>query len=214
MSNIGKYAFAVGGAITNLVLVVIAGVFLASEPRLYRRGFLKLFPEDRHEAMAHAFDNTARALHLWLLGQLASMLIIGAFTWLGLWLVGVPSALMLGVIAGLAEFVPLLGPIFSAVPGLLLALLISPETALWALVVYVGIQQIESNLITPLVERRAVSLPPVVTLFGVLAMGVTFGFLGLLLSAPLTVVTYVLIKQLYVRDTLGQPTQVPGEKDS
>lgn len=212
-SDLGRYALAVGNALTNLVLVVIAGVFLASEPRLYRRGFLKLFPVDRQDEMASAFDNTSRALRLWLLGQLVSMTIIGVFTWLGLWLVGVPSALMLGLIAGIAEFIPLAGPILSAVPGLLLALLVGPETALWALVVYVGIQQIESDLITPLIQRKAVSLPPVVTLFGVLALGVTFGVVGIVLAAPLTVVGYVLVKQLYVRDTLGQPTRLPG-KDS
>lgn len=141
------------------------------------------------------------------------MTIIGVFTGLGLWLVGVPSALMLGIIAGLAEFIPLLGPILSAIPGLLLALMAGLETALWALLVYVGIQQIESDLITPMVEKKAVSIPPVVTLFGVLAMGVIFGLVGVILAAPLTVITYVLVNQLYVRDALGQSTQVPGERD-
>lgn len=210
-SDLGKYALSIGSGLTDLVLVLIAGVFLAAEPRLYRLGFVKLFPPERRAEIASAVDNSGRALKQWLLGQLVSMTIIGVFTGLGLWLVGVPSALMLGLIAGLAEFVPLLGPIISAIPGLLLALLVGPETALWALLVYLGIQQIESNLVTPLVERWAVSIPPVVTLFGVLSLGVLFGVLGVLLAAPLTVVLYVLVKQLYVREALGEATDVPGE---
>lgn len=213
-SELGRFALTFGSAVADFLLVLVAGVFLAAEPRLYRRGLVKLFPPRRHDEVASALDNTGRALRKWLLGQLISMTIIGVFTGLGLWLVGVPSAHMLGLIAGLAEFVPLLGPIIAAVPGLLLALLVGPETALWALGVYLVIQQVESNLVTPLVEKKAVSIPPVVTLFGVLALGVIFGVLGILLAAPLIVVIYVLVKQLYVRGALGEETQVPGEPDS
>lgn len=213
-SELGSFALTFGSAVADFLLVLVAGVFLAAEPRLYRRGLVKLFPRERHDEIASALDNTGRALRKWLLGQLVSMTIIGVFTGLGLWLVGVPSALMLGLIAGLAEFVPLLGPILAAVPGLLLALLAGPETALWALGVYLVIQQIESNLVTPLVEKKAVSIPPVITLFGVLALGVIFGVLGVLLAAPLTVVIYVLVKQLYVREALGEATHVPGEPGS
>lgn len=210
-SDLGSYALTFGSGIADLLLVLIAGIFLAAEPRLYRRGLLKLFPRRRQEQVGEALESSGRALRKWLLGQLVSMSIIGVFTGIGLWLIGVPSALMLGLIAGLAEFVPLIGPFVAAIPGLLIALSVGPEMALWALAVYVGIQQIESNLITPMVERWAVSIPPVVTLFGVLAMGLIFGVIGVLLAAPLVVVIYVLVKKLYVRDALGNETELPGE---
>lgn len=210
-SSLGSYALTFGSAVADLILVLIAGIFLAAEPRLCRRGALKVIPDDRQEEIGKALDNSGGALRLWLLGQLFSMTVIGVLTGIGLSLVGVPSALALGLLAGLAEFVPLVGPIVSAIPGLLLALTVGPETALWALLVYFGIQQIESYLLTPLVERRAVSLPPVVTLFAILALGVLFGPLGVLLGAPLAVVIYVFVKQLYVRDALGHDTEIPGE---
>lgn len=212
-ADLGRWALSLGNTITNLILVVIAGIFLAGEPRLYRRGALKLAPKDRQEQLGRAFDNCGKALRLWLIGQLFSMSVIGVFTGVGLWLVGVPSALALGLLAGLAEFVPIVGPFASAVPGLLLALVEGPQTALWALAVYVGVQQIESDLLTPLVMQKAVALPPALTLFAVMALAVLFGPLGVLLGAPLAVVCYVLVKQLYVRDTLGEQTPIPGEKD-
>lgn len=202
-----------GSAVSDIVLIVFGAVFFAGQPRLYRKGVLKLLPAESRPLAAETLDDCGRALHLWLLGQLFSMALVGALTWLGLWLIGLPSALALGLIAGLLEIVPYIGPILSAIPGMLLAILVGPSMALWALVVYVAVQQIEGNAIMPIVQRKAVSLPPALTLFAVIAAGVVFGLVGVFFAAPLLVVAYVAVKRLYVREALDTPTPIPGEKD-
>lgn len=122
-----------------------------------------------------------------------------------------PSALALGFLAGLSEFVPIVGPVLGAVPALLLALSEGGNTVFWVLGLYLAVQQIESNLIMPLVQRETVDLPPVLTLFAILALGVLFGPLGVLLGTPLTVVIHVAVMQLYVRDTLHEAVRLPGD---
>ena len=141
------------------------------------------------------------------------MVVVGLLTGIGLWALGMPSALTLGLMAGVLEFIPFAGPILSAVPAVLLALAVSPDLALWVLLLYFAVQQFEGYVLTPLVQQYAVDLPGVVLLFSLLAFGALFGTLGVILAAPLTVVTYVLIKRLYVIETLHTPTPIPGEKD-
>ena len=212
-SRLSGIIWSVGGAISNFLIVLFAGLYLALAPGTYRQGLRKLFPKKREGQVASALENSGHALRLWLLAQLVSMTIVGVLTGLGLWLVGVPYPIALGVIAGLLEFVPIVGPFLSAIPGLLIASTQGMDTVLWALAVYVGVQQLESDLIMPFVIRHAVSIPPAVTLLGVLAMGVLFGPLGIFLAAPLLVVGFVLINQLYVRDALGRDVQILGEEE-
>jgi AI-2E family transporter len=109
--------------------------------------------------------------------------------------------LALGLIAGLVEFVPVIGSVLAAVPALLLALTLDVQTAVWTLLLYLAIQQVQGNLVTPLVTRHMLALPPALTLFAIVAFGLVFGFLGVLLAAPLTVVALVAVKKLWVRDT-------------
>ena len=200
------------GGVANFLLIMVGGLYLAAQPDLYRRGALLLFPAaGPRERLAETFDAAGAALRLWLLGQLVAMAFLFVLTGLGLWAIGVPAALALALLAGLAQFVPLIGPIVAAVPALLIALAEGSQIALWTLLLYVGIQQVESNLITPLVQRQAVALPPAITLFAVVAFGVLFGPLGILFATPLAVVAFVAVKKLWVRDTLGEPTEVPGE---
>ncbi|MBA2238472.1 MAG: AI-2E family transporter [Lysobacter sp.] len=211
---VGRFLGSAGAAMVDAIIVVIAGVYIAYNPRLYRGGLTQLFPTGRQEQVRSTIEASAEALRRWLFGQLMAMVLVGLLTWIGLWIVGVPSALALGVLAGLAEFVPVIGPFLSALPGLLLALTLGPEYALGALLVYLLVQQLESNVITPLINRRMVALPPAVTLFALLALGVMFGAIGVVLAAPLSVVIYVAVKKLYVRQTLQHETEVPGEDDS
>lgn len=199
------------GAIANIVLVIVAGLYLAARPRRYRHGLLLLIPRRSRAEAAATFDNAAQALRLWLLGQLISMAIVGVLTTIGLYAIGLPSALALGFLAGVAEFVPVVGPALSAIPALLLALSEGGPMVFWVLGLYVLVQQIEGNVIMPLVQRRTVDLPPVLTLFGILAMGILFGPLGILLGTPLTVVAFVAVKRLYLRDALGEEVEIPGE---
>jgi predicted PurR-regulated permease PerM len=123
----------------------------------------------------------------------------------------VPSALALGLIAGVTEFVPILGPVIGAIPALLLASTQDWNMVAWTLAVFIVVQQIESNLIMPLVAGRAVAVPPAVGLFAVVAIGVLFGPLGLLLGYPLAIVIDAAVRRLYVREALGEEVEIAGE---
>ena len=203
-SQIRGFVGSAGGFMTNTVLVLAGGVYLALNPKGYRDGLLMLVPKDQRRRIGNAFDQAGRGLRLWLLGAFLDMIGVGVITGLGLWAVGLPSPVLLGVLAGLGVLVPIVGPTLAAIPGLLLAVAYGPDTVLWTLAVYVVVQQIESNLIMPVVQRQVVSLPPLLTLFSVAVFGLMFGPIGVLLSVPLAVVSYILIRALYVRDTLGE----------
>ena len=125
-------------------------------------------------------------------------------TTIGLWLLDVPLALVLGLIAALFTFIPNIGPILSAIPAVLFGLTVSPQQALYVGLLYGGIQVVESYLLTPLVQRKTIELPPALTLAAQVLLGVTFGGLGVALAAPLTAVTVVGTRMLYVEDALGK----------
>lgn len=212
VGRLGGAISATAGALADLLVVVFGGIYLAIKPRTYREGLLRLIPGRAREPVREALQGSGRALKLWLLGTLATMVSVGVLTGLGTWAIGLPAPIALGLIAGIAEFVPLIGPILSAVPALLLAATIGPEMILWTLLLYVGIQQLESNVLLPIIERKAVSLPPILTLYAVLALGALFGILGVLFATPLAVVAFVFVKRLYLEETLGEEVQLPGEK--
>jgi predicted PurR-regulated permease PerM len=211
VSRFGGWLSTASTGIANFLIVLFGGMFLATEPRFYRTGAIKLVPEDKRALLAQAMDESENALRLWLKGQLLAMLVIGLMTGTGLWLLGVPSWLVLGILAGFFEFIPFAGPILSAIPAVLIALVQSPELALWTALMYVFVQHSEAYLIQPLIQQYAVDVPAVVLLFSLLAFAVLFGAIGVLFAAPLTVVTYVLVKRLYVREALGTRTPIPGE---
>ena len=135
--------------------------------------------------------------------------LVGGSVALGLWWVGVPSPLALGVLAGIAQFVPVIGPFVATVPGLILAAVQGPQTFAWATVIYLGSSQFEANVVTPLLLRQMVELPMGLTLFAVLAMGVLLGPLGVVFATPLTVVAYVVVRRVYVEDLLGDRMSHP-----
>lgn len=211
VSRVSGFMMSLSSATANALIVIFGGIFLAAEPQFYRAGVLKMVPRARRPLVADAMRESEKALRLWLRGQLIAMIVVGTMTGVGLWVIGVPSPLVLGLLAGALEFIPFAGPILAALPGLLLALAQSSDLALWALVVYVLVQHSEAYLIQPLVQQYAVDLPAVVLLFSLLAFGLLFGTLGVILAAPLAVVTYVLVKRLYVVEALETPTPIPGE---
>lgn len=201
------------GAIATMVVVIVAGIYVAVDPGVYRRGLVKLFPRPSQEQICATLDDAGEALRQWLGGQLLAMIMIGILIAGGLALVGVPSALALGLIAGLTEFIPIIGPVLGAIPALLLAFTQDWNTVLWTLAVFVVVQQVESNLIMPLVMGKAVAVPPAVGLFAVVAIGVLFGPLGLLLGYPLAIVIDVAVRRLYVRDMLGEDVTIAGKSE-
>lgn len=186
------------GFLVDMVLVLLIAVYLAFNPSSYRRGLLALVPATKRELAEASLTTAGKALKGWLRGQLVAMATVGLLTGLGLWLIGVPLALVLGLIAGVLEFIPIVGPFMAAVPGILLAFTHDPMMALYAALVYIAVQQLETNLITPIAQRWAVSLPPALGLVGLMALGGLFGLPGLLFAAPLTVVLMTLVEHLYL----------------
>jgi predicted PurR-regulated permease PerM len=211
VANIGTVAVSFASGVADTLLVIVGGIYLAAQPDLYRTGMLKLVPKRGRALASDALDASGRALRLWMLGRLVSMAAVGFMTWLGLTLIGVPSALTLGLLAALLEFVPFIGPILSAVPALLLGFAQGPDTAIWILLLFVVIQQIEGNVLEPLIQQRAVDLPPALLLFALVAGALIFGAIGVVLAAPFTVFLYVMVKRLYVQEALHTATPMPGE---
>jgi predicted PurR-regulated permease PerM len=198
------------GVLAGLLLVLFGGIYLAVDPGLYRAGLVKLVPPVVQPNIEAALDDAGEALRRWLGAQAIAMVLVGTITGIGFWLVGLPSPLALGLIMGLAEFVPMVGPIVAAVPALLLAAGQGWQTVLWALGIIVVVQQLESNVITPLVVGRTLAVAPAVALFAIVAMGVLFGPLGLLFGFPLALVLDVAVRRLYVADTLGERVEIMG----
>lgn len=211
LSAFGRTMLSIGTGVADVLIVLVAGIFLAVQPRFYLTGLVKLVPPGKRSLAFESIMESERALRLWLRGQLIAMVVVGLLTGLGLWALGMRSALALGLLAGILEFVPFAGPILSAVPAVLLALAVSPDLALWVVLLYIAVQQFEGYVLMPLVQQYAVELPGVVLLFSLIAFGSIFGVLGVILAAPLAVVTFVLVKRLYVIETLHTPTPLPGE---
>ena len=207
----GALAMSATGGVTSVVLMLVGGIYLAAQPGLYRGGLLKLAPSDQRGLLGDALAASGRALTAWLGGQLLAMAVVGVLTGLGMWLLGVPVAIGIGLLTAVLDFVPIVGPILAAIPAILLGFTVSPQVALGVLVMFVVVQQIEGHLLQPLIQQRAVDLPPVLLLFSLFGIGLLFGPLGVVLAAPMTVVVYVLVKRLYVREALDTPTPIPGE---
>ena len=203
MSRISGIFSATFGAFGTALLILFVGIFTAADPGLYRRGILRLIPLGYRDRGHQILDELGTALRGWVLGQLFSMTVVGVATAVGLWLLGIPFFMSLGILTGLLTFIPNFGPILSAVPAVLLGLTVGPVTALYVVLLYLGVQAVESNLVTPLVQQRNVDLPPVLSVGVQVVMGVLLGVLGLIAAAPLTVCGMVLVKRLYVEDTLG-----------
>jgi predicted PurR-regulated permease PerM len=184
----------------------------AAAPDQYKAGLFHLVPPRHRRRAGEALDAVIFNLRWWLMGQVVLMLVIGATTTLGLWLMGIPLALTLGIIAGLLELVPYVGPWLSAVPAALIALLIGRAPLLMVLGLYLFLHILEGYVLLPLVQQRAVHQPPALTLVAQVLLGEILGLHGLLVAAPLTVAAVVLLKMLYVEDTPGDQTvAVPGE---
>lgn len=195
--------------IAGLLIIAFIAIYLAATPRVYRRGVVLLFPKARHAEIEGALDEAGDGLWRWMIGQFISMLTIGVLTTVVLLLMGLPMAVALGIIAGILEFIPILGPWLAAVPAVLVGLTVDVQTAGWVAVAYFGIQQLESYVITPLAERWAVSLPPAVSVAAATVFTLLFGFVGLLFATPFTLAVIVLIRCLYVRGALREE---PGSK--
>jgi predicted PurR-regulated permease PerM len=203
LSQVGNFFSLTLGALTNIAMMILLSIYLASESKTYIKGFTKLFPKNSRKRVSEILYAIGETLSRWLIGKGVSMLFIGLLTWIGLYFLGVPLALTLGLIAGLLSFLPNFGPIISAIPAILLAFIDSPISALYVLILFIGVQLVESNLVTPFIERRTVELAPVLTIVAQLALAILFGAVGLILATPMLAVIIVLVQMLYIEDVLG-----------
>ena len=216
-TQVTGYITAVFGSIVRtagyLAVLLFASIYLAAQPDRYLQGCLRLVAQKRRERVGEIFDLTGRTLQRWLVGQSITMAIVGTLTGLGLWGLGVPAPLALGLLAGLFAFIPYVGPILSSVPGILMAATHGPLPAFYAALLYAGVHFVEGNLITPIIQAEVVELPPILTLFATLVFGLLLGAIGVLLAAPLTVVILVIVNTFYLEDTLGERRSWPAGRN-
>jgi predicted PurR-regulated permease PerM len=218
LAGAGQHFFAVFSStisvLGGLIILLFVAIFVAVDPGLYHSGLMHLFPHRTRRKAGEVLSATATTLRRWLVMQLLAMLAIGTVTTVALLLIGVKGAFALGIIAGLLEFVPYVGPILSAVPAIAMALVDGPDKAVYVGLAYIVIQQLEGVVLQPLLMKEGLELPPVITILGQALFALVFGFMGLLLAVPLLATVMIPVKMLYVRDVVGDKVTVPGDDTS
>jgi len=203
MHKATSWLFSAVGAISGILIILALGIYGSYDADMYINGTKKLVPKKKRDRARRTMHGVGSTLYWWLVGRLASMLIIGVFTWIGLWIMGMPLALTLAVFAAALTFIPNIGPVISVIPAVILALGGQDGVhAGYVVALYGGIQTIESYLITPMVQRQIISMPPALILSAQIIMGVIQGVIGILLATPLVAVIMVLVKLLYLEDVL------------
>ena len=205
VSSAPKAVFTILGVIGDVFVSVFIALFVVAQPSIYRRGVVSLFPHNKRRRIDETIRAAAWELVLWLGGTGISMATVFVVTWIGLALIGMPSAFLLAVQAGVLAFIPTLGPFAAGIPIVLAGISVSPSMAVWGLGVYVAVQGVESYGSQPIAQRYTSALPPALTLGAQLVFGVLFGLLGVVLAVPLVAVLMVFVKRLYIEDTLGGP---------
>jgi predicted PurR-regulated permease PerM len=199
-------------ALGGILIVVFLSIYLATDPQLYRRGVLALIPDRRRSQAALVMDRVGQVLRKWLVTQLIAMLVIGAVSTIVLLILGVKAAFALGVLAGLFEFIPTVGPLLSAIPAVAMGFLDSPEKAAMVAAAYWGIQFLENHILIPLLMKGGMDLPPALTVVTQALLALVFGFLGLMVAVPMLATVMVMVQVLYVEQRkVGAPA---GAADS
>jgi predicted PurR-regulated permease PerM len=190
-------------AITGFLIIIFLAIYIAVDPDMYRRGVMHLFPYDHRERAGEVLSAIAAVLRKWLVTQLIAMITISVVVTVVLLLLRVQAALALGLLAGLLEFIPTVGPIMSAVPAVAMGFLDSPEKALSVTLAYVVIQFFENHLLIPLLMKGGIDLPPALTVFSQALMALLFGFLGLMCAVPILAAAVVAVRMIYVEGVVG-----------
>ncbi len=198
------------GAILNLLIILFIGFYLAASPRHYFENSLKLIPKKHRDRVGEVLHTINEVLQRWLIGRVASMIVVGILTSIGLWLAGVPLAITLGLIAAVLSFVPFIGPMVSTIPAILVALGEDPILILYVLIIFAIVQTVESYIVTPLIQKRAVSIPPALLISFQILMGAVFGALGVFLATPTAVIVILAVQMFYIEDVLGDKISVLG----
>ncbi|MFN3195575.1 MAG: AI-2E family transporter [Chlorobiota bacterium] len=196
----GKFFQSTFGGVGDIYVVLFIGIFFTISPKTYVQGLVQLIPKRGREKGNQVLDRLSEQLLKWLGGKLISMFVVFVLTSVGLAIIGVPLWLVLGVLAGLLSFIPNFGPLLGYIPAVLIALMQSPQTALFVTGLYILIQFIESNFITTYIQKQLINMPPALILIAQLIMGVLTGAWGLVLATPLTVIVIVLVQELYLSE--------------
>jgi predicted PurR-regulated permease PerM len=189
--------------LAGLLLITFVAIFFSVDPETYRRGLMHLVPHPSRERADEVVTAIGVTLRRWLATQLIAMVIIGSMVSIALALLGVEAALSLGIIAGVMEFIPTIGAILAAVPAIAMGFLVSPQKALAVAIVFTLVQLTEGHVLIPMLMKRGMNLPPLITILGQAMMAVVFGFLGLLVAVPLVAAVLTAVKMLYVNDVMG-----------
>ncbi len=218
LGNVGEAAGKVGKVfsitlelVEDFVIFFFLMLYLAFTPETYIRGIVLLFPVDRRQSAAAIIEDLGSTLKWWLIGRFSTMTIVGVLSGIGLWLLGIPLALTLGILAGLLTFIPYIGAIISGIPAILIALLISPTYATYVILLYTAIHAVEGYILAPLIQERTVFVPPMLLLSMLTAMTILIGIPGLVIATPLTAVSLVLIKKIYIEGILGDHSVLQSE---
>lgn len=199
----GAFFSSTFGGVGDFVFAMVVGLFLTLTPAVYLNGLLHLVPLGKRDRAKEVLDATGSTLSSWLMAKITSMVVIGILTTLGLWIIGIDLALVLGVIAALLSFIPNFGPVIALIPAALIALVSGPDPLMYVVILYLGVQAFESYLLTPFLQQRMVNLPPALTISTQVLLGALAGILGIILATPLTAAAMVMIKMWYVEDLLG-----------
>lgn len=199
------------GGVADVLIVMFLGIYLAATPKLYVDGVVGLLPHSRRRRMREVLAASGEVLRRWLLTRLVEMVVVGGLTGLGLWLLQIPLAPILGLITGLLAFVPILGTYLAVVPAALVALAQGPTTLLNVLLIYVGAQFVNDYLLSPILARRVITIPPVLMLGSQLFFALVGGALGVAMAVPVAVLVMIWVKLLYKEDVLGDPIDLPGK---
>ncbi len=211
--QLGRYTINLVSILVSLVLLVVLVVYTLASPQPLVAGLLGAFPERHRPKAEHILGLIFSRLKTWALGSLLLGLIVGMVTGVGLYLLNVPFALIFGVIAGIGELLPNLGPLLSAIPPIFVTLAIDPKLAVWVAVLFLVVQQLENNLIVPLVMSRTLDLHPLSVTFMVLVMGAMFGLVGAIIAVPLTVVIKTLYQELYQSQQDGDAEELEARSE-
>ena len=201
-SRITALASSFMDAVGAAVVVIVVGFYAALNPGEYIGGLLRLIPERHRERAREVARESMYTLRWWLLGQLVPMTVLGIATMIGLSILGIPLAFVLALFTALMIFIPYLGALASAIPAILVGLQLGPMKALYVAILYLCIHSAEGYVLTPLVQKRAVRLPPIMTILAQLLMWIITGLLGVALATPLAAVGLVMVRMLYLHEKI------------
>ncbi len=193
----------VASTLLSILIVLFLSLYFLADPRSHEEGLIKLFPIWYRERVRQIMNRIDFTLRGWLQGQLLLMVIVGVLSWIGLAAIGIQQAAALGVLAGLFSFVPNFGPIAALVPALAAGFAQGSDRILLIVLIIYGTSFVQSQVISPLLFKESINLPPVVVLVGQILAAIFFGFLGLMLAVPMSAILMVLVQEVYIKDVLG-----------